>query len=290
MKEAFLSYAHEDKARAGRVKQILEENGVTAFLAHETLEVSTEWRAEILRHLETSSALVALVTNNFAKSMWANQEVGVAFARRLVLIPLMFDRTSELKGFLEMFQGVHVTEDDLVGKVKSVVPRIIEGKSPGERSEEASETRILWYLKSKVDSYLRLLKGSQRRFEKLILDETTLDSIAVNFPALVSLMTDFRGMTGELNDLVDSYVRIAESNIDFLQMPDRHSTLSALLGDEDLEQLKKSRRLKQWAKDQAVLIDMKRKKLLELVEELDVSLDRALGLQPSRFESLSQSP
>lgn len=62
MKEVFLSHVHEDKALAGKVKEILEANGVSAFLAHMDMEVSEEWRTEIFRHLETSSALIAIVT------------------------------------------------------------------------------------------------------------------------------------------------------------------------------------------------------------------------------------
>jgi hypothetical protein len=277
LKETFLSYSHDDKGRAGQVKQILELNGVTAFLAHETLEVSIEWRREILRHLETSSALIALVTNSFARSMWANQEVGVAFAKGLALVPLIFGPDSELKGFLEMFQGVQVTDEDLSSKVKSVIPRITEGKSPIERREQESETRVLALLKSKVDSYSHLLADPQRHFEKIVPDETPVETIAIRYSSLTSLINDFRGMAGEINDLVDSYVRVSESNIELLQMRDRHSTFDALMGTRDPELLEKSRRIKEWARNHIALIDSKRKRLLGIVEKLNTSLDEALA-------------
>lgn len=134
MKEAFLSYAHEDKVLAGKVKQILETNGVSAFLAHEDLDVSEEWRIEILKHLDTSSALVAIVTDNFAKSVWANQEVGIAIAKGLTLIPLMVGGSTAMKGFLEMHQGIPVSESNLEEAVKSTIPRINKGVSSTERT------------------------------------------------------------------------------------------------------------------------------------------------------------
>jgi hypothetical protein len=133
LKEVFVSHAHEDKALAGKVKEILQANGVSAFLAHLDMEVSDEWRTEIFRHLETSSALIAIVTRNFAKSAWANQEVGIAFEKKLPLIPLMFDGSAVLKGVIEMYQGIPVSESNLVDVVKSTIPTINKGVPSTER-------------------------------------------------------------------------------------------------------------------------------------------------------------
>jgi len=132
MKEVFLSHAHEDKILAQKVKEILEANGISGFVAHMDVNVSVEWRAEILQHLETSSALIAIVTPNFAKSAWANQEVGIAFARKLSLIPLMFEG-SELRGVLEMHQGKAVSETNLEQVVKSAIPTINHGVPSSQR-------------------------------------------------------------------------------------------------------------------------------------------------------------
>lgn len=134
MKEAFVTYVTEDKAKAGKVKQILEANNVTAFLFHDDLEVSTQWRTEILRHLDTSSGLIAIVTENFAKSFWTNQEVGMAIAKGLPIIPLMFSGSTALRGFIEMYQGVPVSESNLEEAVKSTIPIINKGVSSTERS------------------------------------------------------------------------------------------------------------------------------------------------------------
>lgn len=128
-----MSYSHEDKALAGRVKQILEANGVSAFLAHEDLEVSEDWRAEILRHLDTCSALIAIVTEKFTGSVWANQEVGMGIAKSLPMIPLMFGGSAALKGFLEMHQGIPVSDSNLEQAIKSVIPKINEGAPSTER-------------------------------------------------------------------------------------------------------------------------------------------------------------
>ncbi len=118
-----MSYAHENKALAGKVKQIIEAKGVSAFLAHEDLEVSEDWGAEILRRLDTCSALIAIVTEKFMGSVWANQEVGIGIDKGLPIIPLMFSGSTSLKGFLEMHQGIPVSESNLEEAVKSIIPK-----------------------------------------------------------------------------------------------------------------------------------------------------------------------
>jgi hypothetical protein len=109
MKEVFLSYHHEDKKIAAEVKSELKRAGFEGFLAHDDIEVSKEWRDEILTHLDSCSALTAIVTEHFAGSVWVNQEVGVAMGKRKPIVSLIFARSQALPGFLEMFQGIPVS-------------------------------------------------------------------------------------------------------------------------------------------------------------------------------------
>lgn len=159
LKEVFLSHAHEDKALAEKVKKILEANGVSAFLAHTDMEVSDEWRTEIFRHLETSSALIAVVTRDFSKSAWANQEVGIAFEKKLPLIPLLFDGSSVLKGVIEMYQGIPVSESSLEDVVKSTVPTINKGVPSAERKFYKNLAGLLSRLITRWETYKNHLQN-----------------------------------------------------------------------------------------------------------------------------------
>lgn len=151
-----MSYAHDDKVLAGKVKQRLEANGLSAFLAHEDLEVSADWRVEILKHLDTCSAMIAIVTEKFTESVWTNQEVGIAIAKKLVILPLMFEGSGFMKGFIEMYQGVTVTENTLDTVVRSVVQRINEGLSSSERSVLKDLKNVLGRLLARWQAYLAL--------------------------------------------------------------------------------------------------------------------------------------
>lgn len=109
-REIFLSYSHKDRSLARKVKQELKKLGFTAFLAHKDISVSAEWRAEILKHLSSCTALMAVVTKNFADSAWTNQEVGIALGKDKPIVSLMFDRSKLIPGFLEALQGVSASE------------------------------------------------------------------------------------------------------------------------------------------------------------------------------------
>jgi hypothetical protein len=88
MKEVFLSYHHKDKKIAAKVKTELKKAGFSSFLAHDDIRVSRVWREEILKRLDSCSALMAIVTKNFASSVWVNQEVGAAMARGKPIVSL----------------------------------------------------------------------------------------------------------------------------------------------------------------------------------------------------------
>jgi hypothetical protein len=48
---AFMSYQTDDRAIAARVSDLLGKIEIRSFMAHQDIEVSVEWRAEILRQL-----------------------------------------------------------------------------------------------------------------------------------------------------------------------------------------------------------------------------------------------
>lgn len=96
--------------------------------------------------------------------------------------------------------------------------------------------------RSKVTSYARQLNDDQRTFEKLVVDKDDLDTVAADCPDPTSLVTDLRGQARALNDLIDSYERIAESKMEYLRIPDRHHTLTVPMLPGESEKLEESRK------------------------------------------------
>jgi hypothetical protein len=105
MIRGFISYSTQERHVAAEVKTVLASLGVDAFMAHDDIHVSQQWRDRILAELMSMQVFVPLLSKAFKQSDWASQEVGVAVARREVLIiPASLDGTIPY-GFIAAFQG-----------------------------------------------------------------------------------------------------------------------------------------------------------------------------------------
>lgn len=100
----FISHVHTSKLQAGGLHEALQRYGISAFVAHEDIDTSDEWREEILRALMSMDAFVAILSPDFNASKWTDQEVGVAVARDVLMIPI--DRGLTPYGFLAKYQAL----------------------------------------------------------------------------------------------------------------------------------------------------------------------------------------
>ena len=124
---AFISYSYCDREYARQTKQVLEEVGVSAFLAHEDLEVSEEWKKRIIKELKICDLFIPLLSKNFRRSKWAPQEAGFIVSRPGVRIaPLSIDGTIPF-GFIEHLQSGQIREGGVTHELL-VVP--LAGKEP----------------------------------------------------------------------------------------------------------------------------------------------------------------
>jgi hypothetical protein len=100
---AFISYAHQDALVAGNLKHHLELFGIDAFLAHEDIEPTAEWRETILENLKICNVFLPVLTDAASQSIWVHQESGIAVLREMVIVPLK--STQDPKGFLSKYQA-----------------------------------------------------------------------------------------------------------------------------------------------------------------------------------------
>src|ERR1700733_5688190 len=102
---AFISYSHKDRKDSAEAKAVLAEVGIEAFLAHDDLLVSEEWRERIIEELQRCDIFVPLLSANFLESKWASQEVGFIISRPDVAIaPVSIDGTPPF-GFISHVHG-----------------------------------------------------------------------------------------------------------------------------------------------------------------------------------------
>ncbi len=100
----FISHTSANKVAAHNLASFLKKYQIVSFVAHDDIEPTKEWQTEIERALRTTDALAAIVTPDFLGSKWCDQEVGFAFGRGKLVIPL---RTgADPHGFLSKYQGL----------------------------------------------------------------------------------------------------------------------------------------------------------------------------------------
>lgn len=169
---AFMSYQTGDKEIAARVAAILEEFGCSAFMAHEHIEVSGEWRIEILKEIEAADLFVPILSANYYNSIWCKQELGIAAFRKMTIIPLSTDGSIP-QGFIAHIQSTKIDPaaptfgDLLPGVAKHDVSFVIDklvakvGKSRNFRGAEANFELILPYIgKATREQVVELLNVS----------------------------------------------------------------------------------------------------------------------------------
>lgn len=88
---AFLSHLAEHKAFAHRLKDTLAGWNICSFVAHEDIEPTAEWQAEIERALRTCDVLIAVLHEGFDRSPWTDQEVGYALGRGVPVLPVSME-------------------------------------------------------------------------------------------------------------------------------------------------------------------------------------------------------
>ena len=100
----FINHRVENKELVSNLKHCLYDYGIDCFVAHEDISPSKEWELEIEKALFTMDALCAIVTPDFIKSHWCDQEVGIALGQGKLVIPEK--KEEDPYGFFGKYQAI----------------------------------------------------------------------------------------------------------------------------------------------------------------------------------------
>lgn len=84
----FVSHSHKDVKTATRLSRALGSLGVVPFLAHSDIRGGELWKETIRDKIVECDVLAALLTTNFYKSEFTEQEVGAAWVLKKPVLPL----------------------------------------------------------------------------------------------------------------------------------------------------------------------------------------------------------
>lgn len=134
MLKVFVSHLAADRVLAGALQKSLLEHGVCCFVAHNDIQPTAEWLAEIEIALATCDTLIALLTPDFHKSSWTDQEVGFAMGRGLPAFAIELGQVPY--GFIGRFQAFNGKGKSAVQLAEEVFDAYCKNKQTQRRMSE----------------------------------------------------------------------------------------------------------------------------------------------------------
>lgn len=153
----FISHLTSDKERATYVKNILMPYGIHCFVAHEDITPSKEWQVAIESALSSMDALCAILSPDFPKSKWCDQEVGYALGRHKLVIPI--DSGIVPYGFMGKWQAIKAKGKSREEVAKAVFRAIcINGYTRNDYLQKLLNLIMVSKSKDEAIRFLKVLK------------------------------------------------------------------------------------------------------------------------------------
>ena len=124
IQKIFISYANADYDIVTKIATVLDKYDINTFVARRDIQSGENWSDIIKNNLTTSKLFLALITENYNNSHYANQEAGMADRNKMPIIPIRLDNSIP-KGFLSEIQAnkfdINSSKDvkDLVERIKN---------------------------------------------------------------------------------------------------------------------------------------------------------------------------
>lgn len=101
----FLSHSSKEKALAGKIKEQLEDYGFEVFLAHSDILGGENWSLSLVREIKRCDLFLILLSKEFHRADYTDQEVGIAYCLKKPILPLSIDGTLPY-GFMSKYQSL----------------------------------------------------------------------------------------------------------------------------------------------------------------------------------------
>src|SRR6266704_145123 len=113
----FLSYSEKDKPFAEKLRAELERRQIETWSPETALAPGESWANPIRDAIQTSDAVVAILSPESIKSTWVNSELALALSDRMKgnrrpLIPILARPVADPPPFLRDIQWADMSPDD----------------------------------------------------------------------------------------------------------------------------------------------------------------------------------
>ena len=91
MKDVFISYKAEEFDEAKTIKQVLETNGISCWLAPNSIPGGSSYASEIPKAIRECKVFVVLISEQAQKSQWVPRELDQAVNNQKLIMPFMLE-------------------------------------------------------------------------------------------------------------------------------------------------------------------------------------------------------
>ena len=106
----FISYARRDKQWAEWLGERLAKHGFRIWTDTTSVPAGESFFAELNKTIEKSDVVLALMSPDYFRSAWCQQETAAAAASKVPIIPVLVE-PCEVQGFLRYYNWADLTSD-----------------------------------------------------------------------------------------------------------------------------------------------------------------------------------
>ena len=90
-KEVFISYSSKDFERVNRIKEILETNGISCWMAPQCIPAGSNYAREIPAAIKNCKVFLLMLTSRSQESQWVPKELSLALSEGKCVLPFMLE-------------------------------------------------------------------------------------------------------------------------------------------------------------------------------------------------------
>ena len=98
-KDVFISYSSKEQHIAEKVKQKLEFNDISCWMAPESIPAGSDYTKEISSAIKNSEVFVLVLSEKSQNSNWVHKELTMATSENLKILPIKIDDKGISEGF-----------------------------------------------------------------------------------------------------------------------------------------------------------------------------------------------
>src|SRR5262245_53981515 len=139
----FISHSKSDEKVAGKMCEILEQQGLRCRYSGRDIPLGARWDKWITREIRICKAVIVIVSGEANKSDYVQGEVHFAHSNGKPLIPFQIDNVQldgNLALHLERLQRITALEDDKTDKLKALANGLAETLEKGAATRKPRNT------------------------------------------------------------------------------------------------------------------------------------------------------